>query len=751
MRQTDMALYEPVPTYVDEPWGQSQAPTGQSLWRLVDDRLRGRWRHMFLVGLLLSVGLGIAGFKSTVPVYRSVGAVRVTQYIIPTLAASPETRDMPGFQRFLETQVDFLRSRPILEDAARTEEVRALGWGTTEETIEAIEEGLGVRSARNSELITVVFEAEKPEAAQVAVGAIIRAYYERYGKVGGEAVGRNLETLEEERENKQRELRALRAEMTRLLSTYESDDLRALQARKLEEIDELERQALQFEQALEAMAARGDETVDPGQAVLEDLHPRLKEIRFTRDRALTEFNFVKERYKEGTAQYVRAEKRSETAQMLFEQEYQIGLQMFDDQVATALPGQLEGLPYGLPPERIAQEIEAIGMDVENLRSESQQITVDIQILADKQFEERRLLDKMEGIRTRIDTLRLDEDKLRKGRITVAHEGFLPSSPASDGRVRRTAAGLGFGFCLSFGLFFLLGSVDRRAFGAEQIAPTADASTPGCLGVLPDLGRSLSDPESSDVAAHCVHQIRNQIEAMRRPGEGYVLAITSPHQGDGKTSIVMALGWSYAAAGYKTLLVDCDLVGRALTRQLGMVGRDGLKEAIRSPQANGQVAPLHVEHLSVLPVGVDARFGPETVRRLDLERLFEAIRREYEVVIVDTGPLLGALESTPVVAAADGVVLSVRRGRSRTRLEECVSRLGGLGARYLGVILNCATRNDCDRYVSEASLTAAEQARTAAEEETRQSLLQASKDEQNALMLAMEGVTRGRSDDSDAGA
>ena len=53
-------------------------------------------------------------------------------------------------------------------------------------------------------------------------------------------------------------------------------------------------------------------------------------------------------------------------------------------------------------------------------------------------------------------------------------------------------------------------------------------------------------------------------------------------------------------------------------------------------------------------------------------MFDELRAQFEVIVVDTGPMLGSLESTPVVSASDGVVLSVRRGRSRTRLEECAS-------------------------------------------------------------------------------
>ena len=252
---------------------------------------------------------------------------------------------------------------------------------------------------------------------------------------------------------------------------------------------------------------------------------------------------------------------------------------------------------------------------------------------------------------RIKLLELESGSIAS-RIEIVQDATKPHSPYNDSRRKRAAVGLVFGFCLSFGAFFLLGTIDRRTYGTGQLRSTAAGKTATrCLGVLPDLGRSLGNAEASDVASHCVHQIRNQIEVMRDTTRGYVLAVSSPFQGDGKTSIVMALGWSYAAAGYSTLLVDCDLVGRSLTRQLGMTGREGLKEALIDRRVDRAIAELPVEHLGVLPVGLDTHFGPEMLRRSDLHELFEQLRDRFEVIIVDTGPLLGSLESTPVTRRA----------------------------------------------------------------------------------------------------
>jgi len=175
--------------------------------------------------------------------------------------------------------------------------------------------------------------------------------------------------------------------------------------------------------------------------------------------------------------------------------------------------------------------------------------------------------------------------------------------------------------------------------------------------------------------------------------------------------------------------------------LGLTGHEGLKEALLNRQQgtfNGSLMKMPIANLSAVPVGVDARFGPENVRRADLQVLLDSVRDQFDIILIDTGPLLGSLESTPVTSIADGVVLSVRRGRSRARLEDCVKRLRMVGSECVGVILNCAVRADCNRYVSDASLAAAEEDRAA---RTDGPVVKALPGERNALVQAMQNSVR----------
>jgi polysaccharide biosynthesis transport protein len=63
-------------------------------------------------------------------------------------------------------------------------------------------------------------------------------------------------------------------------------------------------------------------------------------------------------------------------------------------------------------------------------------------------------------------------------------------------------------------------------------------------------------------------------------------------------------------------------------------------------------------------------------------------RYYDVVILDTPPLLAASEAAVLCASADGVVLVVRAGQTeRSAAQEAIQQLGLVGARIVGAVLN----------------------------------------------------------------
>ncbi len=395
---------------------------------------------------------------------------------------------------------------------------------------------------------------------------------------------------------------------------------------------------------------------------------------------------------------------------------------------------------------------------------------DIQDLREQTEQEKQNRD---DIRKRVET----QERLARvpGRIKVLDAGVKPTEPTSDSRPRLAALGGAGGAVLGFASVLLVGLLDGRVRGVDDTRRMGLGHRP-MLGVLPQLPDGLAGPEETAEAANCVHRLRTMLQlwygGMNRP----VFAISGPAAGTGKTTLTLALGLSFATSGSRTLLIDFDLVGGGLTsrsqavrrRRLGQILRQKsslqpaqLKEALTAATTSGILlgealvklgfveepavaaaldaqrertlgvldvmegerlsrCVCRTEHadLHILPLGDARSHMAGTVSPLRMQRLIDAARAEYDVVLIDTGPLPGSLEAAAVVAAVDGVVLVVSRGDQLAGLQQCVRSLQTIGAHVAGVAFNRATRRDLIIAGASSSTSAGAGRRDASESRNR---------------------------------
>jgi capsular exopolysaccharide synthesis family protein len=200
----------------------------------------------------------------------------------------------------------------------------------------------------------------------------------------------------------------------------------------------------------------------------------------------------------------------------------------------------------------------------------------------------------------------------------------------------------------------------------------------------------------------VHQIRTMLQ-LSRGVDTHVYAVTSAAPAEGKTSLTLALGLSFAASGSHTLLIDTDLVGAGLTARLDMTGPDGILEAMANRTIMDYVRTTDIADLSVLPVGQAQAHHAGQFSPAGLRRMLAEAKKQYEVVLIDTGPILGSIEATPVAAAADAVILCVSRGQQRPLVEKALHHLQQIGARFAGVVFNRAQSRDFEQSISGMAL------------------------------------------------
>jgi capsular exopolysaccharide synthesis family protein len=296
---------------------------------------------------------------------------------------------------------------------------------------------------------------------------------------------------------------------------------------------------------------------------------------------------------------------------------------------------------------------------------------------------------------------LEVERALSGSMQVLTYGDMPVSPDEDKRIPAAVLGTVAGGFLPLALFLLIGLAGQKIRYSDETAPETAGVT--LLGILPNLPDLLTDPQQAAIAAHCVHQVRTMLQLTGQGDQRRVYAITSAAPGDGKTSLTLALGLSFAASGCRTLLIDCDLVGGGLTQRLNVATPEGILEALNTRSLLDYVQNLDITDLALLPIGAAHAHHASSFSPQALRRIINEARKHYDIVLIDTGPVLGSIEASPVAAASDGVILAVARGQQRPLVEKALSQLAAIHATVAGIVFNRATGNDVEHSMSRRSI------------------------------------------------
>ena len=276
------------------------------------------------------------------------------------------------------------------------------------------------------------------------------------------------------------------------------------------------------------------------------------------------------------------------------------------------------------------------------------------------------------------------------------EQATPAISVKPGAVRTLLLGLGVGLILSGGLLFLL---DRFNDRVSTVVELTEHFTEPIYGQVPEEmpdadGRLplLNPQDTRHVYAESFRNIRSSLRFVGAEGQkkSRIILVTSPTPGDGKSTVTanLALTLSFATTN-KILLIDGDMRRGGLHRLFGLEGEPGLAEVLGG-QAEWRkvVQPTRYKNLFFLSAGEPTGHPGELIFSAACENLMEDLRQEFEVVIIDTAPVL-AVDDTPSLAPkVDGTLVLYRAGRTSCRLmRNTLEALYSRNAKVLGIIFN----------------------------------------------------------------
>jgi capsular exopolysaccharide synthesis family protein len=184
----------------------------------------------------------------------------------------------------------------------------------------------------------------------------------------------------------------------------------------------------------------------------------------------------------------------------------------------------------------------------------------------------------------------------------------------------------------------------------------------------------------------------------------VIAVTSPMEGDGKTTVVSWLSHLLASGAVDVVAVDMDL--RRPTLHTAFELPEGTGDGVLSALLEGvdgaeQTRPTAQPHLRLLPGTGNASAVSGVLGKGRVRTLLDQVRRDADFVLVDTSPVTTVADSSAVAAAADGVILVVDLSRS-SRRDVLAARQQLMNARatILGIVVNRANVTTLPYYARE---------------------------------------------------
>ena len=147
----------------------------------------------------------------------------------------------------------------------------------------------------------------------------------------------------------------------------------------------------------------------------------------------------------------------------------------------------------------------------------------------------------------------------------------------------------------------------------------------------------------------------------------VLLFTSCHRAEGRTTLVLTLARALARRPGRTLLVDADLTGPMLARQLGLRPERGLDDVIEDGLALADaLIDAPDDHLSVLPLRAPVVRPRDFLASPAWSCVLARLRRDFDLVLLDGSPLFAGLNTTILHRSVDAAVLVRNRALTGQR-------------------------------------------------------------------------------------
>jgi capsular exopolysaccharide synthesis family protein len=691
--------------YDVEPPPQPAVPLAHYLWIL----RRHRWKIVSFVFACVTATL-IFSARLT-PIYESTVTVDIDRQMPSAIIGQDAVRSpLNDADQFLATQVKLIQSDSVLRPVAqqyRLLDLEADASDTTpEKPSEAQEEApillkkLKVTRPPNTYLLLISYRSPDPHLAAKVANAVAKSYVEHTYNIrfrSSASLADFMERQLEELKAKMERSSAALAQFERELNVINPEEKTSiLSARLLQlntEYTNAETDRVRKESAWKSVQSG---TLEAAQVSTQG--ENLKSLATKLDEARQKFADVKTHYGPNHPEYRKAAVQVDEIERQVQQSRKNAAQRVEVEYRESLNREA----------MLKKAVAETKAEFDRLNSRS--------------FEYQALKREADADKT------LYEELVRKIKEAGINAGFQNSSiriaDPARAALRPVFPNLKLNVLLAFlcstllavGFAVLTDVLDSSVRDPEQVSNLFQTEVMGSLPMVKTWRRKLVSAVTDEAGSNslvraedldrtttsfeeAIRTLRNSILLGSFDRQLKSLMVTSATPAEGKTTTAVHLAIAHAQQKHKTLLIDCDMRRPGVHSKLGINVESGLASVLQNGlQWREKLVKFgDLADLDILPTGPSSRRGADLIGRR-LPEILEEAASEYDLIVVDSPPVLGFPEPLQMAAAVDGVVMVTKAGETdRKAVGSAITTLQRVRANIVGVVLNSVTSNMSDSY------------------------------------------------------
>ena len=287
-------------------------------------------------------------------------------------------------------------------------------------------------------------------------------------------------------------------------------------------------------------------------------------------------------------------------------------------------------------------------------------------------------------------------------VQLLDRAAVPTAPVSPRPKLDLFLGLALGVAAGFVLAGVLEALDRTLKTSEQGDVAFQAPLLGLVPLRRRRRRELVMSEDTALESEPYRALRTAVRFTDPDSVPRTFLVTSASPGDGKTTTVANLALALAAGGESVVVVDADLRRATLGGVFGLESAVGLGSIVLKTATVEDALQEWQSNVWVLPSGRPLPPNPsELLGSHFMSSLLEDLASRFDVVLIDTPPVLPVTDAVALATQVDAVLLVARYGSTnRGPAAEARRRLDAVGAHVIGYVLNAVPSRETNAYYAD---------------------------------------------------